>query len=299
MKNGHLRKITLGIMFLLIGLSSSPAWSQVETYRSSSFGDSLTDNDSLYWLFGTDPAIYGADPFEAMFNKAAGTGDQLANYAILGSTSADVLLQIQAYAAARDANAIERSTLVSIQAGANDFLDPENLAFLAAAPPGESDAADAIVNGIRQNLVRSVQAIKKIDKAQVIVWTVPDVTLTPYGLYYGPQGIAAENVRLHIERLNHFIRGMNHRKQIAVLDISSILTAAIFNPPVIAGVPLVPPPYFGFSYAIFADPLHPTAVSNGITANMLIIQANMTFGDSIPLYSEDELADMAGLSAAP
>ena len=54
-----------------------------------------------------------------------------------------------------------------------------------------------------------------------------------------------------------------------------------------------------FSCAIFADPLHPTAVSNGITANMLIIQANMTFDDSIPLYSEDELADMAGLLAAP
>jgi phospholipase/lecithinase/hemolysin len=296
MKNGLWRKITLGMMTLLIGLSSSPAWSQVETYRSSSFGDSLTDNDSLYWLFGTDPAIYGADPFEAMFNKAAGTGDQLANYAILGSTSADVLLQIQAYAAARDANAIQRSTLVSIQAGGNDFLDPENLMFLAAAPPGESDAADAIVNGIRQNLMRSVQAIKKVDEAQVIVWTVPDVTLTPYAQFIGLGGVAAENVRLHMERLNHFIRGMAHRNQIAVLDISSVLTAAIFNPPVIAGVPLE---YYGVTWAIFADPLHPTAVANGITANMLIIQANMTFDDSIPLYTEDELADMAGLPANP
>ena len=234
-----------------------------------------------------------------MFNKAAGTGDQLANYAILGSTSADVLLQIQAYAAARDANAIERSTLVSIQAGANDFLDPENLMFLAAAAPGDSHQADAIVNRVRQNLMKSVQTIKRVDKAQVIVWTVPDVTLTPYSLYIGLGGVAAENVRLHIERLNHFIRGMGHRKEVAVLDISSVLTAAILMPPVIAGVPLVPPPYFGFSYAIFADPLHPTAVSNGITANMLIIQANMTFDDSIPLYSEDELADMAGLPVAP
>lgn len=138
MKNGLLRKITFGIMTLLIGFSSSPAWSQVETHRSSSFGDSLTDNDFLYLLFGTDPAIYGADPFEAMFNKAADPEDQLANYAILRSTSADVLLQIQTYAAARKAKAIERSTLVSIQAGANDFLDPENLMFLASAPPGES-----------------------------------------------------------------------------------------------------------------------------------------------------------------
>lgn len=155
------------------------------------------------------------------------------------------------------------------------------------------------MNRIRQNLMKSVQAIKKVDKAQVIVWTVPDVTLTPYALYYGPHGVAAQNVRLHIERVNHFIRGMGHRKEIAVLDISSILTAAIFDPPVIAGVELVPPPAFGFSYAVFADLLHPTAVSNGITANMLIIQANRTFDDSIPLYSEDELADMAWLTEAP
>ena len=96
MKISLWRKITLGMMTLLIGLSSSTVWSQVETYRSSSFGDSLTDNEFLYQIFGTDPAIYGADPFEAMFNKAAGTGDQLANYAVLGSTSADVLLQIDA-----------------------------------------------------------------------------------------------------------------------------------------------------------------------------------------------------------
>ena len=92
---------------------------------------------------------------------------------------------------------------------------------------------------------------------------------------------------------------MGHRQEVAVLDVSSVLTAAIFMPPVIAGVPLLPPPYFGVSYAIFADPLHPTAVSNGITANMLIIEANRTFDDSIPLYSEDELADMAGLPRAP
>ena len=92
---------------------------------------------------------------------------------------------------------------------------------------------------------------------------------------------------------------MGHRKEVAVLDISSVLTAAIFSPPVIAGVPLLPPPYYGESFAIFADPLHPTAVSNGITANMLIIQANMTLDDSISLYSEDELADMAGLPTAP
>lgn len=220
MKTGLWRQITLGTIVLLIRFSGSPAWSQVETHRPSSFGDSLTDNDFLYWIFNTDPEIYGADPFEAMFDKASRPEDQLNNYAILGSTSADVLQQIKIYAIARLAKTIDRSTLVSIQGGGNDFLDPENLMLLAAAAPGDSDEADSIVNCVRQNLMKSVQTIKTIDRAQVIVWTVPDVTLTPYAYYIGLDGIAANNVRLHIERLNHFIRGMGHRKKIAVLDIS-------------------------------------------------------------------------------
>jgi len=291
------RQLAVGMLTLLLGFSSSPAWSQVDTHRSSSFGDSLTDNESLYELFGTYPALYGADPFEALFDKAASPGDQLNNYAALGSNSADVLLQIKTYAAARAAKTVERSTLVSIQAGGNDFLDPDNLMYLAMAAPGESRKADAIVNRIRQNLMKSVQAVKKVDKAQVIVWTVPDVTLTPYWLFFsGLDGVAAENVRLHIERLNRFIRGMGRRKEIAVLDISSVFTSAIFYPPVIAGVELE---YFGGLAAIFADPLHPTAVANAITANALIDEANWIFNDTIPLYSEAELADLAGLSAAP
>lgn len=188
---------------------------------------------------------------------------------------------------------------MSIQAGANDFLDPANLAVLSAAPPGKSDAADAIVNGIRQNLTQCLQSIRKIDQAQVVIWTVPDITLTPCGIYFGPAGIGGENVRLHIERLNHFIRSRANRQQVAVLDVSSILTASIFMPPVISGVPLLPPPYFGTSDAIFADVLHPTAVANAIMANMLIIEANRTFDDEIPMYSEEEVSDMANLFPSP
>lgn len=297
MNTGIWRQLAVGMLTLLLGFSSSPAWSQVDTHRSSSFGDSLTDNEYLYLYFDAYPELYGADPFEAMFGKAATSGDQLNNYAVLGSNSADVLLQIKTYAAARAAKTVERSTLVSIQAGGNDFLDPANLMYLAMAAPGESRKADAIVNRIRQNLMKSVQTIKRVDKAQVIVWTVPDVTLTPYWLFFiDLDDVAAENVRLHIERLNRFIRGMGRRKEIAVLDISSVFTSAIFDPPVIAGVPLE---YFGGLAAIFADPLHPTAVANGITANALIDEANWTFNDSIPLYSEAELADMAGLPPAP
>lgn len=299
MNYGFRQRLICGVMILFIGANSVPAWAQVNTYRAVSFGDSMTDNEYLYLIFGTDPAIYGADPFEAMFNKSAHEGDELANYAVLGSTSADVLLQIETYAAAREAGLADQSTIASIQAGANDFLDPVNLFYLASAPPGQNADADVIVDGIKKNLLSCLQTIKKVDKAQIILWTVPDVTLLPYAQLIGLGGVAAENVRLHIQRLNHFIRAMGLREQIAVLDISAILSDAIALPPVIAGVPLLPPPYFGISVAIFADPLHPTAVSNGILANAMILEANETFDDAIPFYSEEELAVMAGLIPTP
>ena len=52
---------------------------------------------------------------------------------------------------------------------------------------------------------------------------------------------------------------------------------------------------FGFGTAQFADPIHPTAVVNGFVANEIILQMNQAFDDSVPFYSELELAEMAGL----
>lgn len=288
------RRVVLTLLAVFWAVGSADLYGQLRTQRCVSFGDSLTDNEDLYLIFGTSASIYGADPFEAMFNKAAYRGDQLTNYAVLGSTSKQVLEQVQSYAKARKAGLIPRATLVSIQGGANDLLDPQNIAILASAAPGESREADAIVNRIRQQLVQSVQTIQRVDRAQIVVWTVPDVTMTPYGLFYLPGDEGAANISSHINRLNSFIRSMECRRNIAVLDLSSLLTASIFSPPVIYGVPLYGPPAFGFSLAIFADPLHPTAVSNGLTANLLIEEVNENFRDDVPFYSEDELATLAG-----
>ncbi|MBL8815497.1 MAG: hypothetical protein JNL58_05675 [Planctomyces sp.] len=288
------RRVVLSLLVVFWAFESTALQAQVRTSQAVSFGDSLTDNEDLDLVFGTPASIYGADPFEAMFNKASFPGDQLTNYAVLGSTSEQVFQQVQAYAEARKSRLVPRSTLVSIQGGANDFLAPENIAVLASAAPGESRKADAIINRIRQNLVRSVQTIQRVDHAQIVVWTVPDVTLSPYGLFYLPGDEGAANIRAHINRLNRFIRGMECRRSIAVLDLSSLLTASIISPPVIYGVPLYGPPAFGFPLAIFADPLHPTAVSNGLTANLLIEEVNENFRDDVPFYSEDELATMAG-----
>jgi phospholipase/lecithinase/hemolysin len=282
------------LLFLVL-LAPATAWSQVNTKRSVSFGDSLTDNEYLFLLFGTDPLIYGADPFEAVFNQASEPDDTLTNHAVLGSTSADVLDQVLAYAESRWWGEQPPATLLSLQAGGNDFLTTEILLTLATAPPGESDAVDAIVNQIRRNLLKSLFLLQATDRrASVVVWTVPDVTLTPFVLPFGLDAQSLQNISLHIERLNQSIRLLGRQKRLAVLDISRVLTEVSLAPPTIDGVTLVPPPLFGFGAAVFADPIHPTAVSNGLLANELITTLNEKFDDQIPLYTDSQLGQLIG-----
>ena len=291
-KSSSLRSLCL--LFLVL-LAPATAWSQVDTSRSVSFGDSLTDNDDLFLLFGTNPLIYGADPFEAVFNQASELDDTLSNYAVLGSTSADVLDQVIAYAESRWFGDQPPATLISLQGGGNDFLTTEILLTLATAPPGESDAADDIVNQIRRNLLKSLLLLRITDRhASVIVWTVPDVTFTPYVLSFGLDDQSLQNISLHIDRLNRSIRVLGRQRRIAVLDVSKVLTENSIAPPTIGGITLSPPPLFGFGAAVFADPIHPTAVANGLLANELIRTVNQKFRDQIPTYSEADLVNAIG-----
>ncbi len=278
--------------------TTNQAFCQTNTTRAYSFGDSLTDNTYAYLFFPDlplDPTIYGADPFEAVFNKAAVEGDLLEDFAIAGSTSADVLAAVEYYVAARSAGAIEPATLVSVQGGGNDFLTVSNLFALGSAAPGESEAIDQIVDGVKNNLMKAMRLLRKSDQPQIIVWTVPDVTLTPYILSFGLDATTSANVRAHIERLNNFIRAQGNRPDVAVLDASYVFNAVTFQPLVILNVELFPTPYFGFATAIFADPIHPTAVGNGLLANDLIQSLNDNFDDTISFYSEAELGTLAGI----
>lgn len=287
------RRLLYALCFAL--LLPATAWSQVDTKQSISFGDSLTDNDLLYLLFGTDPLIYGNDPFEAVFLRASDHDDTLDNFAMAGSTSADVLDQVLAYAVARWSGQQTPATFISLQAGGNDVLETTNLLTLASAPPGESEAADAIIDHIRRNLILSLNILRNTDRGAVtVIWTVPDVTFSPYVLVFQLDNQSLQNISSHIDRLNQSIRQLSRQRHIAVLDISRVLAEVSNSPPTIENVTLVPPPLFGFGSAIFADVIHPTAVSNGLLANELIMTLNQNFGGQISLFSGSELRQLIG-----
>ncbi len=272
---------------------------QINTSQVYTFGDSLTDNEFVYLFFGTPPEIYGTDPMELAFEKAAAPGDQLTNFAVLGSRTFEVLEQVMEYQRGRAARILPAATLVSLQAGGNDLIDLQNgsanLFLLASAAPGENRVVDNIVKDAKKNLLTCVQILKRSGRPQIVLWTAPDITLTPYVLSLGFSSEQLDNIRAHIERLNRFLRAISCQSNIALLDSSALLTGFTMAPPIVMGVSIQPTPAFGFATAQFADPIHPTAVINGFVANEMIFQMNREFRDSVPLYDELELAEMAGL----
>ena len=285
---------------LLIVFSMAVAGqAQINTSQVYTFGDSLTDNDFLFLFFGTPPEIYGSDPMELAFEKAAEPGDQLTNFAVLGSRSYEVLAQVQAYQNGRDAGTLPAATLVSLQAGGNDFIDLQNgsanLFLLASAAPGENEEVDKVVKNAKKNLLSCLQILNRGDHPQIVLWTAPDVSLTPYVLSLGFSAEQRSNIRAHTERLNKFLRVISRQSNVALLDSSALLTEFTLDPPQVLGVTIQPTPAFGFATAQFADPIHPTAVVNGFVANEMILQMNLVFSDAVPFYDELELAAMAGL----
>jgi lysophospholipase L1-like esterase len=276
---------------LLVAFVSSVASAQANFDSFVTFGDSLTHNDVLGTVYGTPQALYGADPMEAVFLKAAFPGDDLYRFAVAGSLSDDVSGQIDLYEFLVAIGFQERATLISLEAGSNDVLD--HFALLAASAPGQNPTADAVIDGIIANLRADFLRLRRSHPGVLfLVWTLPDVTLAPR--YFGLLTPTEEqNVRAHLFRVNRLIRKGNNKPRFVVLDAETALGEIIATPPILRGQPLVPPPAHGEFGDIFADEVHPTSVTNALAANETVLGINDKWGNAIPLYTEDELADLA------
>jgi lysophospholipase L1-like esterase len=257
------------------------------------FGDSLTHNDLLGIAYGNPQDLYGADPAEAVFDKGALSGDELSNYAAAGSESGNVGNQIDLYEFLRRRGVQDRATLFSFEIGGNDVLN--NIDLLAAHAPGESSEADAVIDGLIRNMRNDLLRLYRSHKGvRFVVWTVPDVTIIPN---YWDEFAAVEidRIRAHIERVNRRIRKLERYRFVIVLDVYTFFQRTVAAPPVIDGEELVPPPAYGDYDAIFADEVHPTAVSNAVLADELIDRINNKWSDDVSLYTDEELADLARL----
>jgi len=282
----------LSIVLLVVFLAAVPAaFGQADFTDTVTFGDSLTHNDLLWLYYGNPPDLYEADPMEAVFDKGAAAGDDLTSYAVAGSESKDVELQIDLYFFNRLIQSQDQATLFGFEIGGNDVLN--SIGLLAANPPGQNPSADAVIDGIIANMKSDLFLLRRTHKkARFVVWTIPDVTLTP-GLWNSLSPGEVANVRAHLERVNTLIRSLDALPYAVVLDLYTLLEITVANPPVLFGHQLVPPPAHGDYDDLFADEIHPTAVSNALIANAVIKLINAKWNDDIPLYTKEELADLA------
>lgn len=275
------------LLALALPVAAQPNFSQMVT-----FGDSLTHNDLLGLISGQPQDLYGDDPHEAAFYKAAAVGDDLDSYAVGGSESQHIEVQIELYDFLRLIGSQDRATFIGFEIGGNDILN--NIGDLAAGPPGSNPAGDAVINAYLQNVRNDLLHLSRTHPgARAIVWTIPDVTQTPdqWNIWSETQ---EGYIRAHIERANDRLRVLNTLANVLVFDLYAELNEIIASPPVIIDTQLVGPPAFGGEYHyLFADEIHPTAVSNALIANGIIEAMNDKWGTAYPLYSEFELADLA------
>jgi len=288
----EMRMRRIAAVFLLVLLYVSPAFGEANFTQAVSFGNSLTHNDLLWIYYGNPPDLYQMDPMEAVFTKGASPGDVLTNYAVAGSESGDVSQQIDLYELLRLLGSQEKATIFSFEIGGNDILNNDNL--LAAHAPGEDPAADAVIDNLIANMLGDLSRLRNSHpNAQFVIWTIPDVTLTPNQWYNLTPG-EAENMRAHIGRVNRIVlKAASRYSFVVVLDTYWFLQYVMENPPMILGHQLVPAPAYGDYDNIFADEIHPTAVSNALLANLTAFKINKKWNDDIPFYTSHELADLA------
>ncbi len=260
------------------------------------FGDSLTHNDVLGIAYDNPQSLYGRDPMEAFFDRAASGGDELASFAVAGSKAGNLKAQLAAYAAAVELDLVRKGSLFSIEIGGNDLMD--EIHRLARNPPRVSPATDRIINRI-VNSMRSASAFlrKTHPQARILLWTLPDVTRIPkFWDEFSPQ--QQENIRAHILRGNRAIRRLAADSRVIILDLHEVLRRTTETPPILLGRPLLPPPAWGEYDCVFADPIHPTAVANALIANEAVQTIRTAWGLTIPLFNERQLARMAHIRSA-
>ena len=110
------RRLFLSLFFCLF---YTAAHGQVDFTDTVTFGNSLTHNDLLGIVYGNPQDMYGMDPVEAVFDKGAISGDELVNYAVAGSESDDIQLQIDLYEFFRLLQIQDKATLFGFEIGSN------------------------------------------------------------------------------------------------------------------------------------------------------------------------------------
>jgi len=243
---------------------------------TATYGASATDNDGL---------DSGRDPFEIVFDQGSSAGDVLTNYAQSGSIAAEIVGQFILYRDDVSSSVSQRNTFHAVGTSANDVL--RQMTGVAANPPGVDASLDETLDrSINAVLSGTNWLVNHHPDAVLVQWTLPDLTMAPMFEALPPTEVS--NMQAHILRINDEIWTLDAHDNVIVVDFYAFMHDMAAAPPVLRGVTVYPED-------LYVDNKHPNALGNALAANEIISRINDELGTTIPLLTEDELADIGGI----
>jgi lysophospholipase L1-like esterase len=209
----------------------------------------------------------------------------LTNFARVGSTSAGLIRQGQHTSAAAE---FGQGDLATLWIGGNDF-------FLSMANPfGVGIGNYRFMDRLEDNVDHILGTLRGVGM-EVLVFNLPDMTAVPFSDTITLFDRQLENISEATIEWNNRLSDLANEHGAHYVDVYSYFEEVAGNPDAhtINGNKLVFGPAWGCKWCVFADPIHPSALGQGLLANLAIDVLNEEIGTPLEKLSEDELASLA------
>lgn len=243
----------------------------VEYGHVASLGDSLLDD-----LLGLRSPLVSEHLSERL-------DAPLTQFAVAGSTSASMIRQGQHSGAAAK---FGTGDLATLWIGGNDFFDS------TLNPFGVGIGNLHFMDRLEDNVDTVLTTLREAGM-DVLVFNLPDMSKVPFTDTITLFDFQLENISQATLEWNHRLDNLAEEHGAHLVDVSSLFEDALAHPEqyTIMGHELAFGPEWGCEWCVFSDPIHPSALSQGMITNLAINVLNEEVGGT-PLepLSEEALA---------
>ncbi|HEY3855047.1 MAG TPA: SGNH/GDSL hydrolase family protein [Verrucomicrobiae bacterium] len=309
------------IWFCLVASAIIPSTSSLAALdKLGAMGDSLTDE---YWDAGTssyatnwvDQLVifrginFGPTAAQAgvgTWGSPRNAGYEF-NWALSGETSASLLSDGQDTGLAAQVASMGVSNAV-LAIGGNDFNPATGDAFLSIySGLWNAGEIQAYANQTVSNIETALVTVKNAG-ASVVVANVIDPGLTPAVASVATSVSGRQNVSAAIQLVNRGVKALAQKYQVPMVDWYGFETALLGPNTSLKSTALIGnvainlrgidpgPPLSDPKDAFVSDGFHPNTVIQGILANLILLAFDNGYGDSVQLFSEQEILGHAQIT---
>ncbi|HVU90063.1 MAG TPA: PEP-CTERM sorting domain-containing protein, partial [Pirellulales bacterium] len=153
-------------------------------------------------------------------------------------------------------------------------------------------------NQVTANISTAVDNVLSAHPDGMIVWSVPDMSLTAEGQTYVTtpqlQALAAQIMA----DVNPQLEAAMLSRHVVYIDLASAMHDLEASPLVVGGVTIDTKNASTDPTHLWQNNIHPGTVGNGLFANLAIAALNVGYGQHIPYFTDQEILAQAGLSGS-